>query len=140
MKPFRFPSICSTKALIRSLLLILFALHISPVYADDATDSNTLVGDAIRGKAIFDTTCKHCHHTNYDESSVGAPGLQGVLERHDEAWLHAWIKGPETFAKIDATAKTLLESNKFGLIMPTLPTAQDDQKRTDIIAYLKTLK
>ncbi len=98
-----------------------------------------LTGNAESGKALFDTICAHCHKTNYDESRIGAPGLQGVLERHGEAWLDEWIKSPEAFSKTDETAKALISSNQFGLAMPTLPAMQDDQKRADIIAYLKTL-
>ena len=96
--------------------------------------------DAANGKELFQTICAHCHLTTYDESRIGAPGLKGVLERHDEDWLSHWIKSPETFAKTDETAKSLIESNKFGLAMPTLPAMQDDAKRADIIEFLKTLK
>jgi len=97
-------------------------------------------GDIARGKVLFNTTCFVCHNITYNDSAVGAPGLRGVLDRHDEAWLNSWIKGPEAFAKVNDTAKALISSNKFGLVMPTLPAAQDDLKRADIIAYLKTLK
>ena len=105
-----------------------------------ALAAEDIKGDATSGKATFDTICSHCHETTYEDSRIGAPGLQGVLERHDEAWLNQWIKGPENFAKVDETAKDLIESNKFGLAMPTLPAMMDDQKRADVIEYLKTLK
>ena len=93
-----------------------------------------------KGKLLFESMCAHCHTTTYDDSRIGAPGLQGVLERHDETWLNEWLKSPEAFAKIDGAAKDLISSNKFGLAMPTLPAMQDDVKRADIISYLKTLK
>jgi len=112
----------------------------SSLFYQQAYSAESVVGDASRGAATFKTICAHCHTTTYDDSRIGAPGLQGVLERHDEAWLDQWIKAPEAFAKINPTAKDLIESNKFGLKMPTLPAMQDDQKRADIIAYLKTLK
>jgi len=63
-----------------------------------------------------------------------------VLERHDEAWIDQWIHDPEGFSKKDETAKALVESNPFGLIMPTLPETQSAENRRDIIAFLKTLK
>ncbi|MES0372591.1 MAG: hypothetical protein ABUK11_09995, partial [Mariprofundaceae bacterium] len=73
-------------------------------------------------------------------SRVAAPGLKGVLERHNEKWLNQWLKSPEAFAKVDETAADLITSNKYGLKMPTLPEMQSAQNRADMIAYLKTLK
>jgi len=96
--------------------------------------------DAARGSKVFKTICTHCHTVTYDESRVGAPGLKGVLERHDAKWLNQWLKSPEAFAKVDETAADLLGSNKYGLKMPTLPEMQDKNNRADIIAYLETLK
>ena len=116
------------------------ALLSTSLLSQHAFCAETIQGDAARGSATFKTICAHCHTTTYDDSRIGAPGLQGVLERHNEAWLHHWIKSPEAFAKVDETAKDLISSNKFGLAMPTLPAMQDDQKRADIIAFLKTLK
>ncbi len=98
------------------------------------------VPDVAHGKQIFQTICSHCHHADHSTSAVGAPGLMDVLDRHDEAWLHQWLQGPEAFSKKDETAQALVESNPFGLIMPTLPEMQDEKNRQDIIAFLKTLK
>lgn len=92
------------------------------------------------GKTLFSNLCKHCHTVTYDESAIGAPGLRSVLERHDEAWLNQWIKNPESFAKTNVAARDLIDSNTFGLAMPTLPMMQDDANRAAIIEYLKTLK
>lgn len=103
----------------------------SAAYAEEAS--------AERGKVNFEAICAHCHTTTYDESSVGAPGLKDVIERHDPEWLDHWLKSPEAFARVDETAKALSGSNKYGLVMPTLPEMQDDQKRADVIEYLKTL-
>ena len=118
-------------------VLIPSSLFMQSAVADEA---EALVGNAESGKALFDTICAHCHKTTYDESRIGAPGLQGVLERHEVAWLNEWIKSPEAFSKKDEYAKDLISSNQFGLAMPTLPAMQDDQKRADIIEFLKTLK
>ncbi len=106
----------------------------------NTTSSAAFIPSAERGKGIFKAFCAHCHHITYDESHIGAPGLKGVLERHDASWLNHWIRSPEAFAKIDKTAKDLIDSNKFGLAMPTLPAMHDDDKRADVIAYLKTLQ
>jgi len=120
--------------LIRTGILMLVMAFSSPLSAEEFTP------DASRGAKVFQTICAHCHTTTYDDSSVGAPGLKGVLERHDAKWLDQWLKSPEGFAKTDETAADLLKSNKYGLKMPTLPEMQDSKRRADMIAYLKTLK
>ncbi|MDX8381258.1 MAG: cytochrome c [Ghiorsea sp.] len=93
-----------------------------------------------KGKLLFNSICIHCHRTTYEESPIGAPGLQGVLERHDEAWLNQWIKGPEVFAETNVPARDLIDGNRFGLAMPTLAAMQDEHNRLAVIEYLKTLK
>jgi len=101
---------------------------------------NAALADAAHGKNIFMNICSHCHNASFEESAVGAPGLMDVLDRHSEEWIFKWLQGPGEFAKKDETAKALVESNSFGLVMPTLPDMQDAQNRRDVIAFLKTLK
>jgi cytochrome c2 len=121
--------------LIRAGVGVMLAMAFSlPLTAEEFTP------DAAQGGKVFRTICAHCHTATYDESRVGAPGLKGVLERHDETWLDQWLKSPEAFAKVDEAAADLLNSNKYGLKMPTLPEMQDEKKRADMIAYLETLK
>jgi len=122
-----------------SLALLCF---LSPAFADEAqSDISVETITAIeKGKGLFNSICIHCHKTTYEESAIGAPGLQGVLERHDEIWLNKWIKGPEFFAKTDVAARDLIDGNRFGLAMPTLAAMQDESNRLAIIEYLKTLK
>lgn len=125
-----------------TILLSLFPI-VTQSSAEDTqavANSKPFVASATRGKVTFDTVCTHCHSATYETSRIGAPGLRGVLERHDVNWLNHWIKSPEAFAETDETAKALIESNPFGLAMPTLPTMQDEHNRADIIEYLKTLK
>ncbi len=126
----------------RALLLTVSMCCIAlTAYADDAAvEEDKIVGDAVRGLALYQSTCKHCHTITYDESVVGAPGLKGVAERHDLIWLDQWIQGPEAFSRVNTAAKDLTSSNQFGLIMPTLPAMQDAQKRADVIEFLQTLK
>ncbi|MDX8394300.1 MAG: cytochrome c [Mariprofundales bacterium] len=104
-------------------------------FADDAVAPSAEIG-----KKIFDTVCVHCHHINHDTSSVGAPGLQDVIDRHSESWINTWITSPSAFAKKDEAAKDLIDSNPYKLVMPTLPEMQDSTNRANIIEYLKTLK
>ena len=101
---------------------------------------NEIVQQVQAGEKLFKTICAHCHNTTYDESRIGAPGLRGVIDRHDEAWLNQWIRSPETFAKTNVAARDLIDSNRFGLAMPTFPAMQDENNRSAIIEYLKTLK
>jgi len=108
-----------------------------PAYADNEAIAP---GNADHGREIFTTICAHCHNITHETSAVGAPGLQGVLDRHTAEWIDHWIHSPEEFAKTDPTAKKLIGSNPYGLTMPTLPETQDAQNRRDIIEFLKTLK
>jgi len=133
-------------SLLCASLILSTYLSIGQAHAEDASQANTEAEatteqpSAERGQKIFESVCFHCHKTTYDESAIGAPGLRGVLERHEASWINQWLKSPETFAQKDDTAKDLITSNKFGLAMPTLPVTQDAGRRADIIEYLKTLK
>lgn len=93
--------------------------------------------DMLKGKVIFDRLCIHCHKLNYDEKF--APGLAGITERRDEQWLHNFLKNPSEMIRSDEYAKNLKENNAYNLTMPAFPEMQDEQKRTDMIAYLSTL-
>ncbi|WP_051938031.1 c-type cytochrome [Ghiorsea bivora] len=95
-------------------------------------------GDMVKGKAIFDRLCFHCHKPSYDEKF--APGLAGITERRDMKWLHSFLQNPSKMIKHDEYAQNLKESNTYNLTMPTLPEMQDEQAREDVIAYLGTLK
>jgi cytochrome c2 len=105
----------------------------------EATENNT-AQKIQAGENLFKSICVHCHNTTYDESRIGASGLRGVIDLHDEAWLNQWVKGSEAFAKTDVAAHDLTNSNRFGLACPTLPTMQNDNNRKAVIEYLKTLK
>lgn len=96
--------------------------------------------DAKHGEKIFESICIHCHNITNQISAVGCPGLKDVLTRHDEAWIHQWLEGPEIFSKKDKKAKAVVAANPYGLIMPVIPEMQLEQNRKDIIEYLKTLK
>lgn len=99
--------------------------------------------DAEAGKAVFKAICNLCHDPVEGKSRVG-PSLFNVIGRHagsltgftysdvlknsgivwTEAELDKWIKGPQSV--VPGTRMTY-----SGL--------KDDQKRRDLIAYLKTL-
>ncbi|MDX8408078.1 MAG: cytochrome c [Mariprofundaceae bacterium] len=94
--------------------------------------------DAEAGKAMFDMVCKYCHKSDYDDKY--GPGLKGVLERVDEAWLDNWLKDPAAMVKSDEHAKDLRQSNDFDMTMPAIPAMKDPYARANMIEYLKTLK
>jgi len=130
--------------LIQLIILIVPFCLCAPVMAEEELVTPEVIevvqADVAHGKKIFESICMHCHRTDYESSVVGAPGLKDVLERHSVEWINTWIRSPEAFSKVNSTAKDLLESNPYGLIMPTIPEMQDEQNRKDIIEYLKTLK
>ena len=97
-------------------------------------------GNLEHGKEIFKNICSHCHHIDYTDSAVGAPGLRDVMERHTPEWEDTWLTSPAAFAKKDETAKALVQANPYGLTMPTFPEMQVPQNRKDVIEFLKTLK
>jgi len=104
-----------------------------------ADEVESPVGDAKHGENIYKTICIQCHSTDSETSPVGAIGLRNALKRHDEAWLSEWLASPAEFAKKDKKAKTLTESNPYGLVMPTIPAMADEKNRRDVIAFMKTL-
>lgn len=95
--------------------------------------------DVKHGEAIFNNICILCHRTDYETSPVGAPGLRDVMQRHTPEWEDQWLTSPAAFAKKDETAKALIESNPYGLVMPTFPEMANEQNRRDVIEFLKTL-
>lgn len=117
-----------------SLLTLLLAFSVSSIAEEGYKP------DVARGAKTFESICAHCHLSTYEESRVGAPGLKGVLDRHDAKWIDQWLSGPEAFAKVDETARALIDSNKYGVKMPTFPEMQDSKNRADVIEFLKTLK
>lgn len=94
--------------------------------------------DAEKGKVIYEQVCVYCHRLDYSEKF--GPGLQGITERVTTEWLDAWLKDPIGLMKTDEYAKTIHESNQYGMAMPPIPAMQDDEKRADVIEYMKTLK
>lgn len=89
------------------------------------------------GKEIFSQVCSHCHTTNYDAKF--GPGLAGILERRDAAWVDAFLQNPAEMIRTDEYAKTLRDSNRYDITMPALPEMQDAQMRADVVEFLQTL-
>lgn len=83
-------------------------------------------GNAVLGKALFNANCAACHKL---DSKMTGPALRGVVERHDKAWLHKWIKDSKALiASGDADAvKVFNENNKIAMTaFPQLSDADID--------------
>ena len=96
--------------------------------------SEVLAADVASGKLIFDKVCAYCHAAD-GKGAIG-PSLIGIGERRDAAWLHLWLKNPREMIKNDANAKVVRGNSKYNMTMPALPDMQDDEKRSNVIAYL----
>ena len=103
-----------------------------------ATQPIAQAADAVEGKKIFSYLCSHCHMSDAYEDKFG-PGLKGITDRVDEEWLDHWLKNPREMIETDEYAKSLHDSNAYGMSMPEFPVMQDDEKRANVIEYLKTL-
>jgi cytochrome oxidase Cu insertion factor (SCO1/SenC/PrrC family)/cytochrome c2 len=85
------------------------------------------------GEILFKKACAACHTVGGGDK-VG-PDLRGVLERHDEAWLKAFISNP---AKVRASGDEYLKAlmPRFpGVRMPYLGLGEVDAG--DVIEYLR---
>ena len=89
------------------------------------------------GRRIFKQRCSVCHKTT-DQRLVG-PGLKGVMERRDEAWVDKWLQNPKALIKSGDKIAVELKKGYFRY-MPTLQEMQDPVNRKGVIEYLKTLK
>jgi len=78
-------------------LLFVLALGIFTLNSGLAQDSTATIGGNAKpsdevyntGKTLWQQNCTSCHNINA-EKKVG-PGMKGILERRDRAWLKPWI-------------------------------------------------
>jgi mono/diheme cytochrome c family protein len=84
------------------------------------------------GKALFEAKCVACHKTT-DQKLIG-PGLKGVTERRQAAWILNMITNPAEMTKSDPTAKELLATIKTQM---TFQDVNDEQAR-QILEFLRT--
>jgi len=86
---------------------------------------------AEEGKVIYESKCSACHKTT-DQKVVG-PGLKGITERRQPAWILNMITNPVEMTQKDPTAKELLAEHL------TQMTFQDvsDEDAKKILEYLR---
>jgi len=109
--------------------------------ADIGSAGAQTAGDPKAGQAAF-TQCKACHSLDAGKNGIG-PSLHGVFGRQSGAvagfnYSDAMKKAGVTWAD-DTLFKYLADPKAFvpGDKMP-FPGIKDEQKRRDVIAYLKT--
>lgn len=92
--------------------------------------------DAAKGKELFNSNCAACH--KLDGNSTG-PALRGVVERHDVAWLHKWIKSSSSLIKSGDAAAVKLFNDWNKVVMNDFP-ALSDEDIDNILAYTSEVK
>ena len=88
-------------------------------------------GDAVAGKALFNSNCAACHKL---DAKMTGPALRGVAETRDREWLYKWIHNSTEMIKAgDPIAVKLFEENNKSVMtpFPQLSNADID----NILAY-----
>ena len=86
---------------------------------------------AEQGKVIFDAKCAVCHILT-DQKLIG-PGLKGVTERRQAAWILNMMTNPVEMTHKDLTAKALLAEHHTQM---TFQDVEDDQAKL-ILEFLR---
>lgn len=86
---------------------------------------------AANGKTVFEAKCSACHNTT-DVKKVG-PGLAGVTQRRQAAWVLNMITNPQEMTQKDPTAKKLLEEH---LTQMTFQDVSDEQAK-EILEFFR---
>jgi len=101
-----------------------------------AAPAATTGGDAVAGKALFNTNCAACH--NLDRKMTG-PALRGVTGRHAKDWFYKWVANSSALIKSgDADAVKLFAENNQS-VMTAFPQLSK-QDVDNILAYTDTPK
>lgn len=86
---------------------------------------------ASQGKVLFEAKCSACHKAT--EKKVVGPGLKGVTQRRQAAWILNMITNPIEMTKSDPTAKDLLATH---LTQMTFQDVSDEQAK-QILEFLR---
>jgi mono/diheme cytochrome c family protein len=125
----------------KSILALSVAVSISIGYvaAQDSTSIASAApagsGDVAKGEGLFKNNCAQCHAVTAEV--VVGPGLAGIEERRDYAWLKNWINNPMgVIGSGDKYANELyLKYNKTQM---TAFAAFGDDEIKSILAYVKS--
>ena len=103
----------------------------SATETSEAAPAEGTGGDVAAGEKLFKANCAACH--KLDRKATG-PALRGVADKHDQAWLHEWIKDSQAMIKAgDPEAVKLFEDNNQSVMtaFPQLSNTDID----NILAY-----
>ncbi|TAE39018.1 MAG: cytochrome C [Runella slithyformis] len=116
---------------LKSSFIIRFTLCVGLLYAGQLAAQD---GDAANGETLFKNNCASCHNPG-DQVVVG-PGLKGIQQRRDLAWLVKWVKNPNgVIASGDQYAVDLY--NKYGKAQMTAFPSYGEKEVKDILAYVE---
>lgn len=125
----------------KSILALAVAVSISigHVAAQDSTSTAAAApaggGDVAKGEELYKNNCAQCHATSAEV--VVGPGLAGIEDRRDYAWLKKWINNPMgVIASGDKYANELYE--KYNKTQMTAFGAFGDDEVKAILAYVKS--
>jgi cytochrome c2 len=124
--------IITRKFLLLITVVFLTAQGVNAQEAEAAAGGST--GDAVAGETLFKNNCKQCHSA--EDKIVVGPGLKGLEDRRDFAWIKAWIQNPDKVINSgDKYAVDLF--NKYNKLQMTAFPAYGDKEIHDILAYVK---
>lgn len=94
---------------------------------------STVLAQAPNGEKLFKDNCTQCHSAG--ENKVIGPGLKGIHDRRDEAWLLKWTKNSQTLIKAgDEYAVKIF--NDYGKVVMPAQNLNDDEIKA-VFAYIK---
>ena len=119
-------------------LAVVVSISFSNATAQDSTSTAAAApaggGDVAKGEGLFKNNCAQCHAVTAEV--VVGPGLAGIEERRDYAWLKKWINNPMgVIASGDKYANDIY--NKFNKTQMTAFAAFGDDEVKAILAYVK---
>lgn len=90
--------------------------------------------EVVKGKGLFETNCKSCHVIS-DEILIG-PGLKGITQRRDLAWITKWIQNSGNVIKSgDKYANEIF--NKYNKIQMTNFDKLSEEDVKSMVAYIE---
>ncbi|MFD2514303.1 cytochrome c3 family protein [Pontibacter locisalis] len=110
-----------------------------PGATEGATTDATPAGDPAvisAGEALFKNNCAVCHSAGTDV--IVGPGLQGVSDRRNEAWLIKWIKNSQALIQAGDPEAVAVYNEYNKQAMPSFAFSDDEVKA--ILAYVESGK
>ena len=94
---------------------------------------SSVLAQAPNGEKLFKDNCTQCHSAG--ENKVIGPGLKGIHERREEAWLLKWVKGSSAMIKSGDEYAVKIFNDNGKVVMPNQNLSDDEIKA--VFAYVK---